>query len=194
VLGSGELKNVFSAVGELLEAQEERVGIVVVGGASLNLRGVVERTTGDVDVIATLHSPEGESDVVRAPPDPMPEPLANAVRTVARDFGLPSDWMNTDIGAQWELSPPPHLEEDLTWREYGGLRVGLAGRRTLIALKLFAAVDQGPESVHYQDLVALEPTDEEWEEAAEWVGAQDVSPVFANMINQVIRHVQQDAR
>jgi len=185
---------VFSAVGELLEAQEERVGIVVVGGASLNLRGVVERTTGDVDVIATLHSPEGESDVVRAPPDPMPEPLANAVRTVARDFGLPSDWMNTDIGAQWELSPPPHLEEDLTWREYGGLRVGLAGRRTLIALKLFAAVDQGPESVHYQDLVALEPTDEEWEEAAEWVGAQDVSPVFANMINQAIRHVQQDAR
>ena len=193
MLGSKELKDVFSAVGELLEAEGERVGIVVVGGASMNLLGIVERTTGDVDVIATLRSPEGESEAVLAPPDPMPEPLADAIRTVARDFDLPSDWMNTEIGAQWELSPPPHLEEDLTWREFGGLRVGLAGRRTLIALKLFAAVDQGPESVHYQDLVALEPTDEELEEAAEWVRTQDVSPVFADMIDQVIRHVQQDA-
>lgn len=193
MLGSEELANVFSAVGDLLEAQGARVGIVVVGGASLNLLGIVERTTGDVDVIATVHSPEGESEAVLAPPDPMPEPLADAIRTVARDFDLPSDWMNTEIGAQWELSPPPHLEEDLTWREFGGLRVGLAGRRTLIALKLFAAVDQGPESVHYQDLVALEPTEEELEEAAEWVRTQDVSPVFADMIDQVIRHVQQDA-
>ena len=183
----------FSAVGDLLEARGERVGIVVVGGASLNLLGIVERTTGDVDVIATVRSSEKGSQSALTPPDPMPEPLADAIRTVARDFDLPSDWMNTEIGAQWELSPPPHLEEDLTWRQFGGLRVGLAGRRTLIALKLFAAVDQGPESVHYQDLVALEPTDEELEEAAEWVRTQDVSSVFANMIDQVIRHVQQDA-
>lgn len=63
----------------------------------------------------------------------------------------------------------------------------------VIALKLFAAIDQGPESVHYQDLAALKPTDEELEEAAEWVRAQDTSPVFAEMIDQVIRRVRHDA-
>jgi hypothetical protein len=192
VLGSEELKDVLSAVGDLLEAQGERVGIVVVGGASLNLLGIVERTTGDVDVIATVRSSEDGPGSVLVPPDPVPESLAGAIRTVARDFDLPPDWMNTEIGAQWEISPPPRLEEDLTWREFGGLRVGLAGRRTLIALKLFAAVDQGPESVHYQDLIALGPTEKELEEAAEWVRAQDVSPVFVDMIEQVVRHVQQD--
>lgn len=191
MLGSEELEEVLSAVGDLLEAQK-RIGIVVVGGASLNLLGLIERTTGDVDVIASVRSPEEKSELMLVPPDPVPEPLAKAIERVARDFNLPPDWMNTEIGAQWELSPPPHLEEGLTWRQYGGLRVGLAGRRTLIALKLFAAVDQGPESVHYQDLTALGPTDEELNEAAEWVRAQDVSPVFAEMIDQVIRHAERD--
>ena len=154
--------------------------------------GIVERTTGDVDVIATVRPSEDESESALVPPNPVPEPLAEATARVARDFDLPPDWMNTEIGAQWELSPPPHLAEDLTWREFGGLRVGLAGRRTLIALKLFAAVDQGPESVHYQDLATLEPTDKELEEAGAWVRTQDASPAFPEMTNEVIRHVQRD--
>lgn len=193
MLGSEELEEVLSAVGELLETQEEHVGIVVVGGASLNLLGLVRRTTGDVDVIAVVQFSENGPEAALVPPDPLPGPLASAIERVARDFGLPEDWMNTEIGAQWDLELPPHLSEDLTWRQYGGLRVGLAGRRTLIALKLFAAIDQGPQSVHYQDLIALKPTDEELEEAAEWVRTQDASSGFAEMIDQVIRRVRRDA-
>ena len=123
----------------------------------------------------------------------MPKPLMNAVETVARDFDLPADWMNAVIGAQWDLGLPPNFEEDLTWRTYGGLRVGLAGRRTLIALKLFAAVDQGPESVHVQDLVSLRPTQKEVKEAANWVRAQDASPSFASMIREVVQHVRRSS-
>jgi len=74
--------------------------------------------------------------------------------------------MNTEIAAQWTQGLPLWLAEDLTWRRYGDLKVGLAGRRTLIALKLFAAVDRGPRSVHYQDLVALEPALDELREVA----------------------------
>ena len=111
---------------------------------------------------------------------------------MARDFGLPKDWMNTAIGAQWRQGLPPWLGTDVTWRTYGGLTVGLAGRRTLIALKLFAAVDQGPQSVHYQDLVALSPTPEELEAAAEWVRTQDASDAFARMLDEVIRYVKHD--
>jgi hypothetical protein len=68
--------------------------------------------------------------------------------------------------------------------------VGLAGRRTLIALKLFATVDQSTRSVHAQDLVTLAPTDAELEDAAQWVALQDASPEFPRLINGVIEHVR----
>lgn len=190
MLGSEELEDVLAAVGDLLQTEGERVGIVVVGGASLNLLGLIERTTSDIDVIARVRLSDDGPEQALLPPEPMPEPLVGAVETVARDFDLPADWMNAVIGAQWELGLPPYLEEDLTWRTYGGLRVGLAGRRTLIALKLFAAVDQGPESVHVQDLVALRPTEEELKEAADWVCSQDASPEFATMTHEVVQYVR----
>lgn len=149
MLEGSQLKQALAAVGDLLEAADESVGIVVVGGASLSLLGLVDRTTGDVDVIACVDpvedpQPGDEHPWILVPPAPMPEPLVTAARTVARDFDLPNDWMNAVIGAQWDLGLPPSLDTDLTWQTYGGLSVGLAGRETLITLKLFAAVDQGP--------------------------------------------------
>jgi hypothetical protein len=64
----------------------------------------------------------------------------------------------------------------------------------LIALKLFAAVDQGPRSVHMQDLLALAPADEEIGPAAEWVATQDGSPLFPGMVEQAVQHVRQQRR
>ena len=50
----------------------------------------------------------------------------------------------------------------------------------LIFFKLYAAVDDiGPSSVHFQDLIALTPTDGELIEASHWVGEQDPSPAIA---------------
>jgi len=74
-------------------------------------------------------------------PDSMPEVLQDAVERVRRDFNLKHGWLNTAVANQWETSLPPSLTEDLTWRTYGGLRVGVAGRRPLIALKLLAVVE-----------------------------------------------------
>lgn len=191
MIESTQLRDLLSAVGELLEEKGEPASIVVVGGASLNLSGLVNRATDDVDVIARA---EGDGESTLIPPDPMPEPLRDAVERVRRDFGLQPGWLNTAVANQWETSLPPSLKEDLTWQTYGGLRVGVAGRRPLIALKLLAAVDQGgPQSVHYQDLVRLAPTDEELEEAREWARSEDPSPIVAQHIDQVIEHVREDA-
>lgn len=191
MIDSNQLREVLSAVGELLEAEGQAVSIVIVGGASLNLSGLVDRATDDVDVIARVEKAEGEPTLIR--PDPMPEALENAVQRVARDFGLPPGWLNTAVGNQWQTSLPPSLKQDLTWHRFGGLRVGVAGRRPLIALKLLAAVDQGGKSsVHYQDLVRLDPTDEELEEARVWAESEDPSPIVADHIEQVIRHVRND--
>jgi len=43
--GSEQLREVLSAVGDLLEEKEEAVRIVIVGGASLNLAGLIDRAT-----------------------------------------------------------------------------------------------------------------------------------------------------
>lgn len=185
---SDSLPEALAAVGALLAAEDEQAMIVVVGGASLNLLGLVERTTQDVDVIARASSATALDALI--PPDPLPPALVRAIERVARDFSLPDDWLNTTVAMQWSQGLPPWLAEDLEWRSYDGLRVGLAGRRTLIALKLFATVDQCPRSVHAQDLVTLAPTDAELEDAAQWVALQDTAPEFPRLINGVIEHVR----
>jgi hypothetical protein len=84
-------------VGEVLQDRGVEAGIVVVGGAALNLRGVIRRTTVDVDVIA-LSSPAGDARLpTLIEPHGLPPDLADAVARVARDFGLPSRWMNTEV-------------------------------------------------------------------------------------------------
>jgi hypothetical protein len=186
--GTG-IEAALRAVGELLAAEEKRVAIVVVGGASLNLLGLLERSTSDVDVIAQAdQAAEGEYRLRHAVP--FPRELESAIRTVARDFGLPENWLNSEVSLQWQAGLPPTTVADLTWRDYGNLRVGLVGRQTLISLKLFAAVDHVGESVHLQDLRSLKPSDNELQQAAEWVATQDMLPEFPRLINQVLDNVK----
>ena len=183
------LDTALSAVGELLTAENTEAAVVVVGGATLNLLGLIDRTTEDVDVIARAVEPRAVP-VVLVPPDPLSPALRRAILRVARDFGLASDWINTAIARQWSQGLPPSLPDDITWRRYGGLHVGLVGRRTLLALKLFAAVDQSVRSVHAQDLVALAPLDPELDEAAAWVLTQDASEDFPRLVDEVVEHVR----
>jgi hypothetical protein len=72
--------------------------------------------------------------------------------------------------------------------------VSLVDRRTLIALKLFAAVDSGPRSVHRQDLLALSPSEAELEESRAWVETQDASEFFPDLVAAEIDHVRRRRR
>lgn len=113
------LESALRAVGDLLASEDERHAIVVVGGASLNMLGLVNRTTDDVDIIASASS--GDNSGRRRlypPPDPLPEALRRAIETVARDFNLPTAWMNTDVASQWKHGLPPWIEDDITWRQF----------------------------------------------------------------------------
>ena len=183
-------KRLFRALGELLQADGAEYRLVVVGGVALALGGFIQRTTLDVDVIA-LDEP-GQAGLQSA--NPLPELLEQAVRRVARDFGLANDWLNGVVSAQLQHGLPPGLVEELTWRRFGGLHIGLAGRRTLIALKLFAAADQGQQSKHVADLIGLAPTREEWVDATAWVTAQDLAPEFPGIVEEVVQHVDEQLR
>ena len=101
--------------------------------------------------------------------------------------------MNSAVGGQWETRLPPRLENRIQWQQFGGLGVGVADRRDLIFLKLYAAVDsEGPQSVHYQDLLALRPSEHELATAAKWVRTQDTSTEFAQLLEKVLEYVHRD--
>ena len=146
---TGWQKQALEALEEQLRVQGERLELVVGGGAALIALGLVERATRDVDVVA-LRSGEG-----LAPADPLPEPLASAAATVARDLGLPRDWLN----------PGPTELLDF------GLPEGF----------LYAMVDQAG-GRHEQDLRGLKPSAEELLAAGRWTRTHDPSPAFRDQL------------
>jgi hypothetical protein len=192
-----DIETALMHVSELLAADGEAFAIVILGGAALNLLGVVDRTTTDVDILAVARprDPAVHREIA-APPNPLPESLLRAIGLVAEDMALAPDWMNTGPALQWQTGLPPGLADRLEWRQYGGaLDVGIVSRYDLIFFKLFAAADDvGTASVHYHDLVALGPTSEELTVAATWVRGQDASSVFAEILEQVITHVRRHLR
>jgi len=188
-----DIERVFAALGELLTAEGMEFGIVVLGGAALNLLGIVERTTRDVDVLAITSSTLEDGLLSLTPPEPLPESLKRAIDRVARDFRLPEDWVDTTMGLQLQTGLPPGLERRIHWSRYGGLVVGLVDRYDLIYFKLYAAADSGgPASVHYQDLIALRPSSIELQEAATWVRKQDPSAGFSIILEQVMERLRAD--
>ena len=73
--GAPGIARALGLLGELMTARGERLRIVVIGGAAMNLLGFVSRATTDVDILA-FGSPEGEppgsaSSIVE-PPTPLP--------------------------------------------------------------------------------------------------------------------------
>lgn len=163
----------------------------MVGGTALNLLRVVERATRDVDVIATgILPPDGAPREIQ-PPDPLPKALTDAIATVARDLGLPPDWVNTTAAGQWQTGLPPGFASRVIWNRHAGLWVGVAGRLDLIYLKLYAAADDtGPASRHFTDLLALHPTADELAAARAWISeTQDHSPSMAATLERITGHV-----
>ena len=178
-------------VGELIAAAGLQFNVVIIGGSAVNLLGIVVRATTDVDILAFADRDVSGRLHLRPPDEPLPPALARAAATVAADLGLAPHWLNTGPASQWQTGLPPGLTARLEWRSYGGLAVGLASRYDLIFFKVYAAADQtGPDSVHFQDLLALRPSDGELEAAARWVRGQDPSPDFALIVSQVTDHVR----
>src|SRR5579862_6924549 len=194
-LSSGRaIETALQRVAELLAFAGERYAIVVIGGAALNLLGIVDRPTVDVDILAF------REQRLRPPPDPLPVPLTRAIATVARDLSLDEHWMNGGPALQWQQGLPDGLEGRIQWRHYGpierpdlGLDVGLVSRRDLIFFKLYAAADYAtPRSVHYKDLIALSPTSNELSMAAEWIRPQNASPVFHGILAELVAYARKE--
>lgn len=176
-------------LGEYLSSHRASYTIVIVGGAAINLHGVVSRATHDVDVLAF-----GGENGICPPPEVWPLILKDGVDAVAEDMGLPRDWMNDGPALQWRQGLPPGLAERIHWSRFGGLLVGIVDRYDLIFFKLYAAADHvGQRNVHYTDLLALQPSPDELIAAATWIRDQDGSEAFIALLDQVLADVRRDS-
>ena len=166
------LEESLAVLGESLADRGAMFEIVAVGGGSLLLLGLISRPTADLDVVALIESGHYVKPAV------VPADLADAARATARVMGIREDWINAGPAALLDFGLPAGFASRTVERRYGGLVVHLAGRRDQVFLKLYAAVDQGPGSKHWQDLVALRPSRKELLDAARWAMTHDPSPGF----------------
>jgi hypothetical protein len=135
---------------------------VVVGGAALNLLGVITRQTRDCDI---LHPPLPDAVVAAA--------RAFAAELTAAGGKLNEDWLNNGpssltklLPAGWEL----RLQEAFRGQV---LVLRSLHRSDLLKSKLFALCDRG---LDLQDCIALAPTPAELAEATTWLEPQDLNP------------------
>lgn len=172
----------LGALGEQLAARGERYELVVIGGSALLALGLVERTTRDVDILALRSGDDLESA------DPLPEALSAARDLVARDFSLPSRWLNPGPAKLLEFGLPEGFAERLERRDYGpALVVYFASRFDQIHFKLYAAVDEGGPGKHESDPRALAPTAAELVAAARWSRSHDPSPGYAQELRGALK-------
>lgn len=184
-----DIETILSALGEQLESSSvEPIKLLVCGGLALIFLGLAQRTTKDVDILAYVKQTEaGDISFIKA--TPLKEEFIAAAKKVARDFNLPENWINTGPTSAVDLGLPGGLIERVTTKEFGSkLTIHFLGRYDQIHLKLYAAVDQGA-GVHYEDLLTLNPTAEELEQAARWSMTHDVSEGYRQILKDLLNHM-----
>lgn len=172
--GKEEIEIVLIALAEQLEdAGINHIEMLVCGGAALNVLGFVHRTTKDIDVIAFVEKEkDGKIKLIKA--QPLRSVVIEAAQHVKKDFNLPDHWLNAGPASVMDFGLPEGLMERVETRIYGKiLAIHFLSRYDQIHFKLYAAVDRGER--HYDDLMALNPTSEELEQAARWSMTHDPS-------------------
>jgi hypothetical protein len=134
--------------------------------------GLISRPTADLDVIGL----EVQGKYVKA--ERIPPALAEAVRDVAEALELAPTWLNNGPASLMDLGLPAGYEDRIEHRQYGTLDIHIPARADMICFKLYAAVDQGPRSKHFQDLQDMAPTQSELSAAATWCRSHDPSSGF----------------
>jgi hypothetical protein len=175
------IQQALELLGSLIEQRGLGYEIVVIGGSALLLLGIIQRPTKDLDVLAVVVHGEYASA------QPLPIELEKAVRDVAKELGLASDWLNSGPTAQLQSGLPPGFRERVETLTFHTLVVHVAGRLDHIYLKLYAAVDHLGKGKHADDLRRLAPTRQELLAAAAWVRDQDIGPTFPEMVADTLR-------
>ncbi len=180
MLSHALLDQSLEVLGQALAERGLSYEIAAVGGGSLLLLGLLARSTADLDIVALIE------DGRYIKPTSLPSELREVAQATARVMRIRPDWLNPGPAALLDLGLPERFAERTIERRYGGLVVQLAGRQDQIFLKLYSATDQGPRSKHFEDLLSLEPTEDELLDGARWTITHDPSPGFRHVLLQTL--------
>lgn len=137
ILNASRTDELLRALAEQLAAAGESYELAVIGGSALLALGLIDRPTRDVVALR-------EAGVLTKA-KPLPPGLVAAGARVARDFGLPPDWLNAEPADLMDFGLPAGFLDRAETRTFGqALTVHFASRVDQIHLKPYALVDQGP--------------------------------------------------
>jgi hypothetical protein len=134
---------------------------VIIGGAALNLLGIISRATKDCDVLAP----------------PLPAVIIEAAQAFAAEKrahgqALEDDWLNNGPASLAQQLPTGWRDRLQTSFVGKAILFWCLGREDLLRSKLFALCDRG---IDLGDCLALAPTPEELRALRPWVEEQDTN-------------------
>lgn len=184
LMDSKSLHEALEILGSYLSDKGLKYEVAAIGGGALLLLGCIIRPTKDLDIVALVD----DGKLVSA--HPLPNPLLKAIKEVGLALKLPADWINSAPADLWKMGLPEGFQNRLDPLRFGGLTLYCASRYDQICFKLYASVDQGPRSKHFEDLKRLKPNHEELKQAAAWCQTHDVSEEFADCLTKALHELE----
>jgi hypothetical protein len=185
MINKNVINKALSLLGSILKEKHQRISIVICGGAALILSNLTSKNvTKDIDILGILGIIEDKestkTEIKYA--KPLPKFLQEIIKEIAEVMKLPEIWLNSGPSDLVKLDLPEGLIERLLKKEYGdNLNIYIIHRIDQIHFKLYAAVDTGP-GRHFDDLMELNPSEEEIIIATRWVITQDPSEGFREIL------------
>lgn len=155
-------REILEAFDRYLAERSLRLEAVVIGGAALNLLGIISRATKDCDILSP----------------PLPPPIVEAARSFAaevrrRGEELQDDWLNNGPASLASVLPPGWRDRLQPTFSGAAIQLRCLGRDDLLRSKLFALCDRG---FDLGDCVALAPAGDELRAILPWLEQQDGHP------------------
>jgi len=148
--------------------------VFLIGAANLIARELLARETMDIDVIVP---PEFSLDVQAA------------IAQIANQEKIPPKWINTMPSRDARFLALGWKERSSLFYEGKHLKVLLLGRKDMVGLKIAAAFDRQRSDA--ADLLAMKPTEEEWNFGQEWARNYDANPDWPRMIDELVMKLKE---
>ncbi len=168
-----EVKKSLELLDYYLAKKNLKRSFIICGGGALILRGIISRTTKDIDVVAP----------------PIDNELQSAALSVASDLGLSGHWLNCgpesitkDLEADWQK----RVDLLFTGR---ALQVYSLSRQDLIFSKFWALCDRQKD---HSDLIAIKPTLDELKRAADYTAKKDGNPSWPQWVEVQFNKLKKD--